>query len=376
MHWYCRVGFATLALLFSNPATGQQSTTPVSFSPRDRERLYEELWRDVAAMDRELGIYKRVVALASPSVVHIESTPLESFRLGRDIEEAGSGVIVREGLRHFVLTNRHVVRHSDVDHIRIEIADGRQIKPLRVVDDPKTDVAVLFIDADDLIAARVGDSDEVEIGDIVLAFGSPFNLRYSVTRGIISGKGRANLDLADGGVEYQNFLQTDAAINPGNSGGPLVNLRGEVVGLNTAIASNSGGNDGIGFSIPINIAMSIARQLIDRGRIDFGFLGVSLDADFDARKASGLGLSRVAGAHVTGVTPNSPAANAGLAVDDVILRFNNTPIENDQHFISLVKLTTVGRQIELVVLRQRQLMTLVAQVGSADEFPAEAAPRR
>jgi serine protease Do len=344
---------------------------PVSLSADVREQMFDDLARDVAELDRELSIYKRVVALATPSVVHVEATPLAEFRMARNIEEAGSGVVVRLGERNYVLTNRHVVRHSDPDNIRLELSDGRQIHPTRIADDPKTDVAVLFVDAPDLVPARIGDSELVEIGDPVMAIGSPFNLRQSVTRGIISGKGRANLDLDDEGVLYQNFLQTDAAINPGNSGGPLVNLRGEVIGLNTAIASNSGGNDGIGFAIPINIAVSIMRQLVETGRVEFGFLGVQLDADFDASLAERAGLPRLTGARVTAITAGSPAAAAGLLADDIILRLNGTVIENDGRLISLVKLSEIGREVELVVLRGGQYLTIRATVGRmAAEPPA------
>jgi serine protease Do len=340
---------------------------PVSFAQGDRDQQFAALQQDVAAMERELSIYKRVVALVTPSVVHVEATPLASFRMAKDIEEAGSGVVVRIGETDYVLTNRHVVRHSNPENIRLEFAYGRQVRPARVLDDPGTDVAVLVVDVQDLVPARIGNSDEMEIGDVVMAFGSPFNLRQSVTRGIISGKGRANLDL-DGGVNYQNFMQTDAAINPGNSGGPLVNLRGEVIGLNTAIASNSGGNDGIGFSIPVNIAVSIMRQLVERGAVEYGFLGVTLDSDFDTRAAQTFGLPRLTGTRVTAVTARSPADLAGMRVDDVILRFNGTPIENDQHLISLVKLSDVGRQVELLVLRDRQFVTVQASVGRQNDY--------
>ncbi len=360
------------------PALAQQSAAPISFSQSDRERMFADLQRDVDAMDRELSIYKRVVNLVSPSVVHIEATPLEEYRLGREVEEAGSGIVVRIGQRDYVLTNRHVVRHSNIDNIRLELGDGRQVNPARVHDDQNTDVAVLEVDADELVPARIGNSDEVAIGDIVMAFGSPFNLRQSVTRGIISGKGRTNLDLDDGGIGLQNFLQTDAAINPGNSGGPLVNLRGEVIGLNTAIASNSGGNDGIGFSIPINVAVSIARQLVETGRVDYGFIGVLLDARFDARAARFAGLPRLTGARITNVTQGSPADQAGIHASDIVLRFNGTPVENDQHLISLVKLSEVGREIELVVLRDGQFLTLHGIIGRMADFAPAAgtAPTR
>jgi serine protease Do len=346
----------------------QQTAQPIAFGQSERDRLFDELHRDVAAMDRELSIYKRVARLVAPSVVHVQATPLDSYRFERDIEEAGSGVVVRIGAKDYVLTNRHVIRHSDPDHIRLELADGRQISPVDVRFDDKTDVALLVVDAQELVPARIGNSDDIDIGEVVLAFGSPFNLRHSVTRGIISGMGRSNLDLDEGGVELQNFMQTDAAINPGNSGGPLVNLRGEVIALNTAIASNSGGNDGIGFAIPINIAATIMRQLADSGRVEFGFLGVTLDRLFDARAAHDLGLSQLTGTRVKQVTAKSPAESAGLVADDVILRFNGVSIENDQHLISLDNLTEIGRQVELTVMRRGQMLTKQAQIGRRGDF--------
>lgn len=345
----------------------QVDAQPGNFAQTERDRLYDELSRDVTALDRELGIYKRVVALVAPSIVHVEATPLATYHFDRDVEEAGSGVVVRIGDRDYVLTNRHVIRHSDVDHVRLELADGRQLKPLRMIEDKQTDVAVLVVDAQDLVPARIGNSDAIEIGDVVMAFGSPFNLRQSVSRGIISGKGRTNLDLDDDGVDYQNFLQTDAAINPGNSGGPLVNLRGEVIGLNTAIASNSGGNDGIGFSIPVNIVSGVMRQLVDTGHVERGFLGVTLDRYFDAQAAEIAGLPRLTGARVTKVTEQSPAALAGIESNDVILRFNGVPVQNDDHLISLVKLSDFDRQVDLVLMRDGQMVTKQARIGHMAE---------
>jgi serine protease Do len=305
-------------------------------------------------------------------VVHVQAKPLAGYRLSHDVEEAGSGVLVQLGQRLYVLTNRHVIRHSDAESIRLELYDGRELHPTNVFQDPETDVAVLAVDSPNLLPARVGDSDKAEIGEVVMAFGNPFNLRTSVTRGIISGKGRSNLDLGDGDVDFQNFMQTDAAINPGNSGGPLVNLRGEVIGLNTAIASNSGGNDGIGFTIPINIAMSVMRQLVENGRVERGFLGVTLDGYFDVRAAQVAGLSRLMGARVKNVTSQSPAAQAGLQIDDVILRFNEAPIENDQHLISLVKLSDVGRQVEMEVLRKGQFVKVTALIGRLEDYVGSA----
>ena len=364
------IAAAWLALGVMSSAQGQPAPAAATL-PTERDLLFDELHRDVAAMERELSIYKRVVRLVAPSVVHVQAKPLAQFRFRREVEEAGSGVLISIGGKNYVLTNRHVVKHSDPANIRLELNDGRQISPTAIFTDPETDVGVLAVEAPDLVPARVGDSDQCEIGDVVMAFGNPFNLRQSVTRGIISGMGRSNLDLGDGGVDFQNFMQTDAAINPGNSGGPLINLRGEVVGLNTAIASNSGGNDGIGFSIPINIAMSVTRQLVENGRVERGFLGVMLDGNFNLEAARSVGLPRLMGALVKQVTDRSPAALAGVQTNDVILRFNNAVIENDQHLINLVKLCDVGRPVEMVVLRSGQTVNVTAQIGRLDDFLAE-----
>lgn len=334
----------------------------------DREQLFTDLANDVKALNRELGIYKRVARLVSPSVVHVESTPLPQYRFRRDVEEAGSGVLVQYRSKDYVLTNRHVIKHSQEDLIWLELNDGRQLQPTRIWSDVETDIAVMSVEAKNLLPARIGNSNEAEIGDIVLAFGSPFNLRRSVTRGIISAKGRSNLDLGDGEVVYQKFLQTDAAINPGNSGGPLANLCGEVIGLNTAIASNSGGNEGIGFSIPVNVAVRIMRQLIEQGRVDRGFLGVTLDGSFDSASARYVGLNQLQGARVKDITANSPAALSSLLVDDIILKFDSLEIEDDQHLINLVKRTEIGRKVELVIFRNRQMKTEYVQIGRLEDF--------
>jgi serine protease Do len=258
--------------------------------------------------------------------------------------------------------------HSNEEHIRLELDNGQELQPTKIWSDGDTDVAVLAIVAEGLVPARIGDSDAAEIGDIVMAFGSPFNLRHSVTRGIISAKGRSNLDLGEGEVDYQNFIQTDAAINPGNSGGPLVNLRGEVVGLNTAIASSSGGNEGIGFSIPINIAVRIMRQLIETGVVERGFLGVKLDAVFDTTSAQYLGLPRLMGTRVSEVTEHSPAADAKLQIDDVILRFDGLEVDDMEHLINLVKRTEINRQVELVIFRDRNILKSSVSIGKREDF--------
>jgi serine protease Do len=351
-------------------ATTNSSSVPATTIPTartDRDAEYASLARDVAAFERELGLVKRVVKLVTPAVVHIESNPLRHQGSLR-IEEAGSGVIVQLGPQVYVLTNRHVIRHSTADRIEIHLADGRVFNPTQIWSDSETDVAVMRVEARGLVAAKIGDSDALEIGDFVLAVGSPFGLSQSVTRGIVSAKGRHNLDLGDEELKWQNFIQTDAAINPGNSGGPLVNLRGEIVGLNTAIASASGGNEGIGFSIPINIVSQIARALVENRAAPRGFLGVKLDSNFNLRRAESLGLGRLVGTRVTRVEPQSPAAQAGLRVNDVILEFNGMRIEEDEHFVSLVKLTEVGRQVEMLVVRDGKVLRMNVLIGDDRNF--------
>jgi serine protease Do len=285
-----------------------------------------------------------------------------------NIEEAGSGVIAEFGGKPYVLTNRHVIRHSSPEKIEIHLADGRVFHPTKIWSDSETDVAAMSIDATDVATVRLGDSDALEIGDFVLAVGSPFGLSQSVTRGIVSAKGRHNLDLGDEDLRWQNFIQTDAAINPGNSGGPLVNLRGEVVGLNTAIASASGGNEGIGFSIPVNIVARTARALVGNHQAPRGFLGVKLDINFNKQRAESLGLGRLVGTRVSRIEPRSPAERANLQVNDVILEFNGVRIEQDTHLISLVKLTEIGRKVPITILRDGKLLRMDVEIGDANTF--------
>lgn len=340
-------------------------------TPDERNKMYEDLTRESVTLERALGIVKRVVKTVGPTVVHIEASKTRQLQMGfgtRAVEEAGSGVVISLKDRFYVLTNRHVIKSSDAENIRIKLSDGRVIHPIQIWSDMGTDVAVMEVNEPRLIPARLGDSDKLEIGDFVIAVGSPFGLSHSVTYGIISAKGRRDLELGDDGVRFQDFMQTDAAINPGNSGGPLMNLRGELVGINTAIASSSGGNEGIGFTIPINMAMIVGRQLIDTGTVVRAFLGVNLDSKFGPTIATRLGLRRTMGARVTGVTDNSPAANAKLQVDDVILKFGEIPVDNDSHLVNLVGLTEVGKEVPVLVFRDKKPVTLMVTVGDRAKY--------
>jgi serine protease Do len=357
-------------------ASAQGQILPVSApSPEARARLYEELALDVAELEKHGNVLKRAAQLVKPTVVHIDSSKVEDDGLRRRrVQEAGSGVIVDIAGRNYILTNRHVITGTPLEDIKIEFDDGRVLRPKRVWMDKDTDLAVMQVDAENLIAARLGDSSQLEIGDFVLAMGSPFGLSHSVTYGIISAKGRRDLSLGNEGVKFQDFLQTDAAINPGNSGGPLLNLRGEVVGINTAIASSSGGSEGIGFTIPINMAKVVATQLVTQGRVTRAFLGVNLDSRFTPEAAARMGLPSTRGARVNGILPKSPAESCDVKIGDVILVFNGVRIEDDSHLVNLVSLTPVGQEIDVLLYRDGQPRNVKVKVGQRSEPEAQARP--
>ncbi len=319
----------------------------------ERERLFNELAEEFSTFDRLGHLVRRVSQLVKPSVIHIEAHKTEERGGTREsYDEAGSGVVIEFGTGDlWVLTNRHVIAGASPREIMLRTNRGREFYPTKVFADSSTDVAVMKIEGIDLPAARVGDSDSIEIGDFVIAIGSPFGLSHSVTFGILSAKGRRDLSLGEQKIELQDFFQTDAAINPGNSGGPLLNLRGEVVGLNTAIASSSGGSEGIGFAIPIRMAIKVADQLIQYGKLRRGYLGVTLDPDFTAADLSATGFPLRSGALVKNVRSGSPAASARLQRGDIIVEFNGARVENDDHLVAQVGLTPIGKSIPMVIFR-------------------------
>ncbi|MBT4867349.1 MAG: PDZ domain-containing protein [Planctomycetaceae bacterium] len=344
----------------------------LSFS--DADRLFAELDSDTGSLMESSRLLTKIAKVATPSVVHIQSE-YRSPR-GSMVEETGSGVIMTspKSSDTFVVTNRHVIANAKLKDIAIHIFDGRLIHPTHVLKDSATDVAVLKIDATNLHPARWSNSDKLEIGHMVLAMGSPFGLSQSVTFGIVSAKGRRSLKLGkETTVLNQDFLQTDAAINPGNSGGPLIDLHGRVVGINTAIASNSGGNDGIGFSIPSNLVRRVVDQLLEHGRVQRAYLGVKLDPSFEADEARRLQLDRVRGARIVEVYSKTPASKANLKFDDVVLEFNGTKVEDENHLINLVSLTAVGRKVTLSVFRNGKKMDVEVLLTDRDDLNRQSA---
>jgi serine protease Do len=312
--------------------------------------------------------FEEVARRVAPAVVSLDAShpSRSSAGRGRLVEESGSGVLVQLPPRpgYFVLTNNHVVSAARPDQITIYLGDGRIFQPRQVWADPETDVALLGLGevAGGLPTVPLGDSDQVRVGQWVLAVGSPFGLSQTVTHGIISARDRGQVSLGNT-IRIKDFLQTDAAINPGSSGGPLVNLRGEVIGLNTAIASHSGTNSGVSFSIPVNLVKQVVQQLLERGQVARGYLGMQLAPALEPADALRLGLNRLQGALVEQVYPDTPAAQAGLKPGDVILQVENIVIRNDNHLINLISALPAGQRIRLLVWRDRRQVTLEAVVG-------------
>lgn len=274
-------------------------------------------------------------------------------------QSLGSGVIV-DAQQGLVLTNNHVIEGAD--DIQVSLADGRTLTAEFVGSDPDTDVALVRIPAERLSAVKLSDHESLRVGDFVVAVGNPFGLGQTVTSGIVSALGRQGLS----GLGYQNFIQTDASINPGNSGGALVNLRGELVGVNSAIYSPSGGNVGIGFAIPIELAREVMRQLLAYGEVRRGSLGIQTQ-DIDAAMAQWLELKDRRGAVITRVQEDSPADRAGLKPGDVVTRLGDTVVVDRQGLHNAEGLLPVDRPIDLEILRegQRQRVELTVQAKAS-----------
>ena len=260
----------------------------------------------------------------------------------------------------YILTNNHVVDHAD--KIRVKFQNGKEYDAKVTGTDPKSDVAVIEIKTNDIPALSMGDSSRLDVGEWVVAIGNPFGLSHTLTVGVVSAKGRTAIGIND----YENFIQTDAAINPGNSGGPLVNMDGQVIGMNTAIFSRSGGSMGIGFAIPINPAKTIANQLIDKGEVVRGHLGIVIQP-LTTELADSFGMSSTQGILIAQVVDDSPADKSGLKQGDVIISYRGRTVDNVGEFRNQVALTTPGSKEELTILRDGKRKRLTVIIGKQED---------
>jgi serine protease Do len=357
---------AALACAALAPLTFAQHDSPDSTSAAEELRYARSL----------SNAFERAAERVEPAVVHITSQALvQSIRrdiFGRRLigpeqlrpTGLGSGVIADES--GLILTNFHVVKNAD--KLIVGLTDGREIEATVLGTDPERDLAVLKIDADHLTAATLGDSDELRVGEWVLAIGSPFGFENSVTAGIVSATGRRGIGLVNERFkDYEDYIQTDAAINPGNSGGPLINLDGEVVGINAAIASTSGGSAGIGFTIPSNLAKTVMNSLVRDGRVGRGWLGVTMQAlSPDLARERSIDASQH-GVIIAEVLSNSPAENGGLEPGDVILSVEGRKAESPSDLITAIETTPPGVTVQLNIIRNGKPDTVSVRIGNRNE---------
>ena len=273
----------------------------------------------------------------------------------------GSGFFVSAD--GYVMTNAHVIKGAD--KITVVLTDGREMDATAVGADPHTDIAIIKVEGKEFPHLQLGDSDAIDVGEWVVAIGTPFQLEASLTVGVVSARGRQNLRITD----YEDFIQTDAAINPGNSGGPLLDLKSQVIGINTAIVSRSGGYMGIGFAIPSNMARQIMEQIIEKGVVTRGFLGVSLQP-VDKDIADAFNLSRPEGALISEVIKDSPADKAGIKQGDIIVEYNKMPLKSLQNFRKDISMMAPGSTVQLKVNRKGEIVPITVLLGSAADNSA------
>ena len=372
MKWYRAFTF-----LFTSVATGLAAAFLVLLLRPDLAGRESAPQAQAIVVERSGGAvsYADAVQRAAPSVVNVfaskitreqpsplfDDPVLKRFfgnqparpRYRRE-NSLGSGVIVeRNG---YILTNSHVI--SGASEIQVVLGDGRAL-PARVVgSDPETDIAVLQAAGDKLALAHLGDSDKLQVGDVVMAIGNPFGVGQTVTLGIVSATGRNELGITD----FENFIQTDAAINPGNSGGALIDALGQVIGINTAIFSQSGGSHGIGFAVPIGLARQVMQQLIEHGRVIRGWLGIT-GQNLTAALADSLAIPMRDGILVSGVLDSGPGALAGIQPGDVIVRLDRNPVTGSQQMLRAIADKAPGSPVSITLVRDGREMDQVAIVG-------------
>ena len=318
--------------------------------------MLKEATPAVVNIATEGRVVEKTPLLSDPILRHFFNIPEQQERKTANL---GSGVIV-DADKGYILTNHHVIDKAEIIHVTLH--DGRKLQAKLVGTDDETDIAVIQIKADDLKALPMADSKKLQVGDFVVAIGSPFGLRQTVTSGIVSAMGRSGL-----GIEsYEDFIQTDASINPGNSGGALVNLRGELVGLNTAILGPNGGNIGIGFAIPSTMAKDVMVQLIKDGKVSRGRLGI-VAQDLTPELASAFGINQNAGAVVAQVEKGAPADKAGLKAGDVITHVNGSKVTGSADMRNVIGLLRVNSEVEMRVLRNGKKISVRAVIQEPEQ---------
>jgi serine protease Do len=369
-------------VLYENP---QKSSQPAfinaSYQPGEQSNVPSLADLNEAFVSIADHVNPSVVTIITTKVVKIRGNQMfpgfdddffsRFFGIPPEMEQRGtalgSGVIVDE--KGYIMTNNHVVEQGT--EILVRLIDNREFDAEIVGTDPKSDLAVIKIKAKDLTPITLGDSDALRIGEWVLAIGSPFsdNLDHTVTAGIVSAKGRSNVINS---TSYQNFIQTDAAINPGNSGGALVNIRGELVGINTAIATTGSGNLGIGFAIPVNLAKKVMSDLIEHGKVIRAWLGINIQ-NVDDKTAKAMKLESLDGVLVGGVVKDGPAEEDGVKVGDVIIRFDGTAVKNASQLQLLVSSSDIGKEKEVVVIRGKKEKSIKVKLGEMPESVGQSA---
>jgi serine protease Do len=356
------------ALVYGIPYVAQQ--TGYAWEAGRAHAAGEALARldQAGAITRASALFRMATVAVSPAVVNIET---RFFVGGRQGQSGGSGFIIDKD-QGYIVTNQHVI--NGASEITVRLREGNEVRARVVGEDPKTDLAVLRISTGLKAAAQWGDSDRLDIGDWVLAIGSPYMLDHSVTAGIISATGRNHLRLPMDMEAYQDFLQTDAAINPGNSGGPLVNLAGRVVGINTAIyASQGGGFEGIGLAIPSNLARPVVESLIKQGRVIRGYLGIGIQRLTPDLARQFQVPDGTRGALVSHVQEGSPAARAGVQTGDIIVKFGDKEVHDPESLRNLAARSEVGSQMPVQLYREGKRRTITVAVGE-QPAPASAEP--
>lgn len=377
----------TFLLIFAGLIIGLALSSPFSYLPDAHAQTARISQESVDFLTKTGKAMAEVTAAVKPSIVNISTTRTlktsggidpfyddpffrrffgDQFHQQKQPKERkssglGSGVIVSSD--GYIITNYHVVKDADADGIKVLLSNKKEYNGKVIGSDPKTEISVIKIDAKDLPTLAWGDSDKLQVGEVVLAVGNPYGLNQTVTMGIVSALGRANVGIAD----YEDFIQTDAAINPGNSGGAMVNVRGELVGINTAIYSTTGGYQGIGFAIPSNMVKSVMESLTKTGKVVRGWLGVSIQ-QLTPELAKQFNLKENKGTLISDIVENSPADKAGLKRGDIILEYNGKKTEEPYILRNMVANTLPGEEHQLKISRDNKTMTVKVIIG---ELPSD-----